>query len=249
MFGYEINYISLLIPFAYLGTLIASLATFSSLYRRRQAAKSLSLKPYFPEHTPRNIYLSLLHLSDNDPSQPKVPDSLLRSALLNRAVEDIHRILHVRTRKQALATLFQRGSVGDDIWQRMLRAEKELEAEVKDVVEEANAFHANWGQTIFQSASEMANRQLLHRKLSTIQSTLPKEKEQWERKREAVREGFMKELEEDSNEKAQRKESAPAAAAEGKKEGSEEDAVLVEREGGGGGGGKGGGGKKKKGKK
>lgn len=197
------------------------------------------MQPYFSEHVPRNIYLSLLHLSDNDPTQPKVPDSLIRAALLNRAVEDIDRILHIRTRKQALATLFQKGSVGDDIWQRLLRAEKELEVEVKEVVEEANAFQAGWGQTIFQSAGEMANRQILHRKLTAIQSTLPKEKRNWETRREAVRESFMKELE-----------SNPTT--EVKKEASDEDAVLVERDGGaagtsGGGGGKGG--KKKRGKK
>jgi hypothetical protein len=31
------NWLSLLVPFAYLGILVASLATFSSLYRKRKA--------------------------------------------------------------------------------------------------------------------------------------------------------------------------------------------------------------------
>jgi len=35
-----------------------------------------------------------------------------------------------------LSTLLQRGSVGDELWQRFLRAEKEIEAELRDVVEE-----------------------------------------------------------------------------------------------------------------
>lgn len=34
--------------------------------------------------------------------------------------------------------LLQRGSVGDDLWQRFLRAEKEMEEEVKDVVSEVS---------------------------------------------------------------------------------------------------------------
>lgn len=34
--------------------------------------------------------------------------------------------------------LLQRGSVGDDLWQRFLRAEKEMEEEVKDVVAEVS---------------------------------------------------------------------------------------------------------------
>jgi len=31
-----------------------------------------------------------------------------------------------------------RGSVGDDLWQRFSRAEKEMEAELRDVVEEVH---------------------------------------------------------------------------------------------------------------
>ena len=32
--------------------------------------------------------------------------------------------------------LLQRGSVGDDLWQRFERAEKEMEEEVRDVISE-----------------------------------------------------------------------------------------------------------------
>ena len=69
----------------------------------------------------------------------KVPDTILRAALLRRAVEDIHRIIQVRSAKQACSTLLQRGSVGDDLWQRFLRAEKEMEEELRDVVLEASS--------------------------------------------------------------------------------------------------------------
>ena len=69
----------------------------------------------------------------------KVPDTVLRAALLRRAVEDIHRIIQVRSAKQACSTLLQRGSVGDDLWQRFLRAEKEMEEELRDVVLEASS--------------------------------------------------------------------------------------------------------------
>jgi translocation protein SEC66 len=67
---------------------------------------------------------------------PKVPDSVIRAALLRRAVEDIHRIIQIRTAKQACSSLLQRGSVGDDLWQRFQRAEKEMEEELRDVVME-----------------------------------------------------------------------------------------------------------------
>ena len=100
----------------------------------------MSLAPYFGPHIQRDIYLSLLHLSDSDSDEKaantKVPDSVLRAALLARATEDIQRIMEIRTRKPALSTLLQRGQVGEEIWQRLLRAEAEIEAEVKDVVQE-----------------------------------------------------------------------------------------------------------------
>ena len=152
-----VDLIGLAIPFAYLGILVGSLATFSSLYRKRKAgkldtddgvlgsqvltcctAKSSSLEPWFGPHVQRNIYLSLLHMepeSGKDKATP-VPDSILKAALLQRACEDIKRILAIRTAKPPLSQLLQRGSVGDELWQRLLRAEKEVEAEVKDVVEE-----------------------------------------------------------------------------------------------------------------
>jgi translocation protein SEC66 len=101
-------------------------------------AKAATLAPWFPPHLQRNIYLSLLHLEPEDGTEKrvKVPDSVIRAALLRRAVEDIRRIIEVRTAKQACSTLLQRGSVGDDLWQRFLRVESEMEEELRDVVTE-----------------------------------------------------------------------------------------------------------------
>lgn len=67
---------------------------------------------------------------------PAVPDTILKAALLRRATEDINRVLALRDQKPALAMLLQRGSVGDDLWQQLLRAERELEEEVRDVISE-----------------------------------------------------------------------------------------------------------------
>ncbi|EXJ78332.1 hypothetical protein A1O3_09493 [Capronia epimyces CBS 606.96] len=187
------EYLSLLIPIAYLGILIGSMATFSHLYRQRQVNSKLRLAPYFGPHTTRNIYLSLLHLQDQADSSSsstgttKVPDSVLRAALLARAVEDIQRIMEVRTRKPALTQLLQRGVVGDEIFQRLTRAEQEMEIELKDVVAEANALAPNWGQTIFQSANEMVQNKVLRDKLDAVKATLPVEKAAWDAQREKSR--------------------------------------------------------------
>lgn len=187
-----VDWVSLVVPFAYLGVLIGSLATFSHLYRARKASKAASLAPWFGPHFGRNIYLSLLHM---EPAEgPKVPDSVLKAALMRRAVEDIHRLVEVRNSKQALQSLLQRGSVGDDLWQRFQRAEKEIEAELRDVVQEANAFSPGWGQTIFQSASEIAQNQLLQQRVAEIQAQASTEKAWWEKKRASIQADFMKEL-------------------------------------------------------
>jgi translocation protein SEC66 len=103
--------------------------------------KAASLEPWFPAHLQRDIYFSLLHLepsasSPKEKKTPAIPDSVLKASLLRRASEDIRRIMALRSQKQALAMLLQRGSVGDDLWQRFQRAEKEMEDEVKDVVSE-----------------------------------------------------------------------------------------------------------------
>ncbi|KAI9710074.1 MAG: translocation protein S66 [Bogoriella megaspora] len=223
-----VNWISLAIPFAYLGVLIGSLATFSSLYRKRKASRALSLAPWFPPHLQRNIYLSLLHIEDSPAQQSanaaseknaKVPDSVLKAALLRRAVEDIHRIMQIRSSKQALSTLLQRGSVGDDLWQQFLRAEKEIEAELRDVVQEANAFAEGWGQHIFQSASEMAANQFLRKRLDEIRSQVPLEKEWWEKRKATIQSDFMKELDDDAKAKEEPKTERKS---------SDDDAVLVE---------------------
>ncbi|KAA8642216.1 hypothetical protein EYZ11_007456 [Aspergillus tanneri] len=265
-----VNWLTLAVPFAYLGVLIGSLATFSSLYRKRKAQKAFSLEPWFPPHLQRDIYFSLLHLdppaSSKEKKAPAVPETVLKAALLRRAAEDIKRVMALRSQKQALSMLLQRGSVGDDLWQRFERAEKEMEDEVRDVVSEANAYVPNWGQTIFQSANEMMNNVIYRERVENYQSKLNEERQWWDRKKASIQEGFMKELDaEESSKHAEpastttpttTNSSTPAtktpesSGAPSSVPGSDDEAVLVEAvEQNGGSGNIGGGKKKKKGKK
>ncbi|KAK0833220.1 Translocation protein S66 [Friedmanniomyces endolithicus] len=250
---------NLLLPALYLIIVAASLYTFSSTYRKRQLAKTAKLEPWFPPHRQRDVYLSLLHLDpseqagsgdgDSEKKLSRVPDSVLKAALLQRALEDIKRIVQLRQAKPALQTLLQRGSVGDELWQRLLRAEQEMEAEVKDVVNEANAFAPEWGQVIFQSANEMNQNLLIKQRMAELQDTLEAEKAWWDEKRAGIQSDFMKELEEADGKPAEEAKAAAAPPAINKKNGSsDDDAVIVEAGGPAqaqGGSGKG----KKKGKK
>ncbi|KAK5016701.1 Translocation protein S66, partial [Cryomyces antarcticus] len=172
----------------------------------------------------------------------RVPDSVLKAALLRRATEDIHRLIAIRNAKGALKTLLARGSVGDDLGQRFDRAEKEIEDELKDVVNEANAFAPNWGQIVFQSASEMANNNLIRARMAELQSQAAAERAWWDKKRANTSSEFMKELdaavEEQSSvsskvaaldgDSSSRKGSVAASVSAGPRRGSDDDAVIVE---------------------
>lgn len=156
---FSLDWRGLILPISYILVLGGTFVTFSSVYRKRKAGECLlvnsdspapahqltvkiaqkaNLEPWFGPHLQRNVYLSLLHLEPEEGQEkaPQVPQSILRAALIRRAVEDIHRIIQIRTAKQACSTLLQRGSVGDDLWQRFTRAEGEMEAELRDVVME-----------------------------------------------------------------------------------------------------------------
>ncbi|KAF2869526.1 translocation protein-like protein sec66, partial [Massariosphaeria phaeospora] len=218
-----VDWLMLAVPFAYLSILVGSLAVFSSLYRKRKAAKSASLEPWFPPHSPRNIYLTLLHMDEPNP-----PDGVLKAALMRRATEDIHRIVQIRNSKQALQVLLQRGTVGDDLWQRFQRAEKEIEEELRDVVNEANGFSDNWGQTIFQSASEIAQNMQIRERLAEVLSTAQAEKEWWEKRKATIQSEFMQELEDEKVKGPATTENSGVGSVKGGRAASDDDAVIVE---------------------
>jgi translocation protein SEC66 len=92
---------------------------------------------------------------------PQPPTHILAAALMRRAMTDVQRVLQIRDSKQALGALLQKGLIGDDFWNQFQEAEKELEAELTELVQEANTFRPNWGQSIFAQANDMVNHQRL----------------------------------------------------------------------------------------
>jgi len=165
---------SVLVPVFYVVLVFGGLYLFSGWYRQRQANKPL--EPYFPRHKERDIYVSLLGRTD-----PPCPEHLLKAALLRRAFTDVTRIFRIRDDKPALQMLLQKGSVGEDLWNSLLAAEKELEAEILEVAAEANTFVEGWGQLIFQTATEMYLNDKMRTSLEQIPA-IKAEKEQKYRK-------------------------------------------------------------------
>ena len=120
-------------------------------------------EPYFPPHRERDIYISLLQKTD-----PPAAASLLKAALVRRAMTDVTRILRLREDKPALQNLLQKGSIGDDLWNSLLAAEKELEAEILETAAEANSFVEGWGSVIFQTATEMIHNEKMRGLLEQV---------------------------------------------------------------------------------
>ncbi|KAI5116688.1 hypothetical protein M0805_007509 [Coniferiporia weirii] len=143
---------SIFAPVLYLIIVVGGLGIFSYFYRKRSARKEL--EPYFPSHPERDAYVTLLQQTS-----PPAPDALLKAALIRRAVADVLRVIRLREDKPALQALLQKGSVGDDLWASLLAAEKEIEAEVLEVMHEANSFMHGWGQFIFNSAGEIVQNE------------------------------------------------------------------------------------------
>jgi len=156
---------SVFVPVFYVLVLFGGLFIFGHFYRKRNASQQI--QPYFPRHHERDTYVTLLQRSD-----PPASDALLKAALVRRAIADVQRILRIREDKPALQTLLQKGSIGDDLWNSLLAAEKELEAEIVEVHAEANTFVEGWGQVLFQTASEM----LANEKTRAIAEQIPLER-------------------------------------------------------------------------
>ncbi|KAM0792141.1 hypothetical protein ACM66B_004840 [Microbotryomycetes sp. NB124-2] len=160
--------VSVVVPISYLLFLFGSLAIFSRFYRKRQHGKEQEVEPWFPKHKSRDVYISLLSM-DPPPAQP-----VLVAALLRRAMDDVRMIWDVRDAKSALQTMLQKGQVGDDLWERFTRAEKELEAEIVEVVGEANTFQEGYGQHIFGLASDMVQ----HERIKQVYEKIPSKRTQ-----------------------------------------------------------------------
>ncbi|PWW78796.1 hypothetical protein C7212DRAFT_304720 [Tuber magnatum] len=171
--------LSIIAPLVYIVVLVGTLAVFSFLYRKRKANKAASLEPWFGPHYSRDIYLTLLHQEN-----PKVPDSILKAALVRRATEDVRRVVTIRQAKSSLQQLLQRGSIGDDLWTRFTAAEAEIDEELKDVAMEANGFGSEWSASIFQTANEIVQATRIRERAAEVAEQAAAERAWWNEKRE-----------------------------------------------------------------
>ncbi|KAF9427801.1 translocation protein S66 [Podila epigama] len=144
---------SIWLAVGYIGGWILSMRIFGYFWKNRKLAIN-DCEPWFPENVAKKEYLALL-----EQTEPEAADKDLMAALLLRAREDVIQVLSMREDKQVLARLVKQGTVGDDIWTQFTLSEKDLESEIMEVINEAEALQKGWGQSILQHASELVMRE------------------------------------------------------------------------------------------
>ncbi|CDO53424.1 hypothetical protein DV451_003972 [Geotrichum candidum] len=167
--------ISVYTPLAYVFVVVTALIIFSSVHRRRKIASLYSTEPIFNTNFARDNYFALKDL----PKSP--PEKILKAALLRWASEDVRKLLKLKTSKEILSTLHQRGSVGDNTWTKFLTQEKQVEVELNTIAQEANELKPEWANTLFQTAQEIALNQGLRKRLVETQKLKEDYQEQFDK--------------------------------------------------------------------
>ncbi|KAI9355107.1 Sec62/63 complex, subunit Sec66 [Zopfochytrium polystomum] len=136
------------------------------------AAVQNAAAAYFPEHIARLQYDELTEMySPEDEHGLK----LLSIALMRRALVDVQRLIMIRDEKPSLQNLVKTGVLGENMLSLILKAEKELEAEMVEVVEEAEVYRTGWGKSIFQEASNLLQQQAQAQAMAAAKAAANKE--------------------------------------------------------------------------
>lgn len=156
--------LSIFVPLAYIVSLFLSLSLFSRVYRRRAAQRAAETQVTVGgdgEQRPALAIHSALKAvqeeipSPDDPDSWIVPRATLQASLLASAADSMQRMLALRMDKQALQTLLERGSLGDDAASMLESAERDAQAELVSISRDASEHHQSWGKQIFDSAGEV----------------------------------------------------------------------------------------------
>lgn len=132
------------------------------------------MAPLFSTSFARDNYYALKNLEKTP------PERLINAALIRWASESVRKLLKLKTNKEILSTLHQRGSIGDNTYTKFLAQEKQIELELNVIVQEANSIKPEWGNTIFQTAQEVALNQGLRKRLSDTKQNVLDYQEQFD---------------------------------------------------------------------
>ncbi|ESX02863.1 hypothetical protein KL918_002362 [Ogataea parapolymorpha] len=166
--------ISIYIPIVYVVVLLTTLVLFSVAHRRKKLSKLVSMKPIFKDNYQREMYLQL-----KNQTEPKVNDKVLKAALIRRGAEAIRRMIKLKEIQQYVNVLYQRGSIGDDVYESFKLQSKLQELELNELAMEAESFKKGWAQTFFPVCQEVTINEALRRRLSSLEPMKESLDHQW----------------------------------------------------------------------
>lgn len=153
-------------------------------------------RPFFPPNLQRDIYLSLRHIESSVERADnfEVTPTILRAALLGRAVEGMRRASRLRSAAQAYKMLLNKGSLGGEVWKQLDCAAGELKAGLTDILIEENNLSPGWAQTILQTSEEIINNTTLRTNLQEIEEKMQEESKWWQRRQTAIIDELLREF-------------------------------------------------------
>ncbi|ODQ61820.1 hypothetical protein WICANDRAFT_59895 [Wickerhamomyces anomalus NRRL Y-366-8] len=159
----EISKISVFTPIIYVTVMITALVIFSINYRKKKLNALYSRKPFFNRNIPKELYFQLRE------QDPKPNEKVLKAALMRRGAESIRRTIKLKEVQPFITALYQKGSIGDDLWERYQAATKLEELEVQELVQEAEKYKKGWIPKFVPLLQEICFNEALRRRYNAIE--------------------------------------------------------------------------------
>jgi len=169
----EVSKISVFTPLIYVTVLITALVIFSVNYRKNKLNALYQRKPFFGRNLPKEMYFELRD------SEPKPNDKVLKAALMRRGAESIRRTIKLKEVQAYITTLYQKGSIGDDLWERYQTATKLEELEVQEIVMETEKYKKGWIPKFVPLLQEICFNEALRRRYGAIENRKLQLLEHW----------------------------------------------------------------------
>ncbi|CCH45062.1 Translocation protein [Wickerhamomyces ciferrii] len=169
-----ISKISVFTPIIYVTVVLTALVVFSINYRKNKINALYNRQPFFKRNLPKELHFEL---RDSD---PKPNEKVLKAALLRRGAESIRRTIKLKEVQPFITALYQKGSIGDDLYERYQTATKLEELEVQEIVAETEKYKAGWIPKFVPLLQEICFNEALRRRYSAIEDRKLDLLDQWE---------------------------------------------------------------------
>ncbi|KAH3680900.1 hypothetical protein WICMUC_000043 [Wickerhamomyces mucosus] len=170
----QVSKISVFTPLIYVTVLITALVLFSNFYRKRRFNELYKRQPFFGDNLPKELYFQLKN------NNLKVNEKVLKAALLRRGAESIRRTIKLKEVTPFITSLYQRGSIGDELWERFQTATKLEELEVQEIIRETEQYKKGWVQKFVPLLQEICFNEALRRRYAAIEDRKLDLLDKWE---------------------------------------------------------------------